>query len=146
MPSRAWSTGISVVRESNSLSMLSCFGSMCWIRTNAIPVFVGRCERTCVNASIAPADAPIPTTGNTRLEGGRLDLRGFGGMVFFFIDPATHEHGAPEPPANVGRTLSSAPDPLVRLLPHPNRPTRGSAAGQGARPTTLHTGVRAPQR
>jgi hypothetical protein len=35
----------------------------------------------------------------------------------------------------VGRTPSSAPDPLVRLCAHPCRPTGGSAAGQGARPT-----------
>src|SRR5260370_30958754 len=35
----------------------------------------------------------------------------------------------------VGRTPSSAPDALVRLFPCPTRPTRGAAAGQGARPT-----------
>ena len=35
----------------------------------------------------------------------------------------------------MGRTPSSAPDPLVRLFLHPTKPTRGSAAGQGARPT-----------
>jgi hypothetical protein len=36
---------------------------------------------------------------------------------------------------NVGRTPPSAPDPLVRLFLRPSRPTGGSAAGQGARPT-----------
>jgi hypothetical protein len=39
----------------------------------------------------------------------------------------------------VGRTPSSAPDPLVRLFGRPDRPTGGSAADQGVRPTkTAH--------
>ncbi len=40
----------------------------------------------------------------------------------------------------VGRTPSSAPDPLVRLFPCQTRPTRGSAAGQGARPSVPSMG------
>src|ERR1035437_2040561 len=44
---------------------------------------------------------------------------------------------APAPQSDVGRTPPSAPDPLVRLFLCSCGPTRGSAAGQGARPTKL---------
>jgi putative Mn2+ efflux pump MntP len=40
----------------------------------------------------------------------------------------------------VGRTPSSAQDPLVRLFVGPSRPTRGSAADQGVRPTGQASG------
>jgi hypothetical protein len=43
----------------------------------------------------------------------------------------------PHKSTKVGRTPPSAPDPLVRLFLCSSRPTRGSTAGQGARPTKV---------
>ena len=61
------------------------------------------------------------------------------GRAFFRRSQDWRPHRAAQPQPNMGRTPSSAADPLVRLFPRLT-PTRGSAAGQGARPTkSLHS-------
>src|SRR5512141_1251925 len=64
IPSFTSLTGMEVVLERSAVSMLSCAGARCWIRTKAIPGLAGRVLNNCVNASSPPADAPTPTTGN----------------------------------------------------------------------------------
>src|SRR5206468_6218908 len=54
-------TGIRVALESNSESMLSCFGARCCTRTKPIPESSGKPRSSCSNASRPPADAPTPT-------------------------------------------------------------------------------------
>jgi hypothetical protein len=44
-------------------------GSRCWISTNAIPVFTGMHCKSWVKASSPPAEAPMPTTGNSEVLG-----------------------------------------------------------------------------
>src|SRR5215831_1997451 len=58
-----------VLRARISVSMLSCLGSRCCTRTNAIPVSWGRFVRSSVNASRPPAEAPTPTIGKPSLGG-----------------------------------------------------------------------------
>src|SRR5438445_9097327 len=58
-------TGMRVDRARRSDRTLSCLGSRCWTRTNAMPLSNGRCDSIVVQASRPPADAPIPTTGKT---------------------------------------------------------------------------------
>src|SRR5438309_2208467 len=58
--------------------MLSCLGSRCWMKTNAIPVLFGSVRKISRTASNPPADAPIPTMGHPAgsFEFGREFRRG----------------------------------------------------------------------
>ena len=61
MPLTACTTGILVWPASRSTIMLSCVGSRCWTRINAIPVSAGNALSSFVHASNPPAEAPIAT-------------------------------------------------------------------------------------
>src|SRR5262245_60608978 len=79
MPPRTSWIGIPVERVRISLSMLSRLGSRCCTSTKAMPVSLGRWERSFVNASRPPAEAPTPTIGKLFEEGAgfRFAVGGF---------------------------------------------------------------------
>src|ERR1035438_7006112 len=54
-----------VWRCNSSVRRLTCLGSRCWMKTNAMPVLDGRAWSISVKASRPPAEAPIPTIGKT---------------------------------------------------------------------------------
>src|SRR5215472_6325366 len=64
---------------SNSVRMLWCVGSRCWISTKAIPVSAGRFLMSSVNASMPPADAPMAAIRN--LLAGSTRVFGFDGVL-----------------------------------------------------------------
>src|SRR5581483_6253074 len=69
-PSSPSKTYIEVHRRKISGSMLFRSDGRCKINTKAIPQSAGRCSKKRWNASIPPAEAPIPTIGNAApLEG-----------------------------------------------------------------------------
>jgi hypothetical protein len=47
------------------VSRLSCPEARCWIITKAKPVSTGKHSSSTLNASKPPAEAPIPTMGNS---------------------------------------------------------------------------------
>src|SRR5499427_6287079 len=62
--SRTSVTGMVVARDRISVSMLAWVGSRWRIKTNAMPVSVGRAWTIWLKASRPPAEAPMPTMGN----------------------------------------------------------------------------------
>src|SRR5690606_16357141 len=78
------STGMEVVDCRMRSSMLSWWGDRCSTTTNAMPGSAGMCLKKVFSASMPPADAPMPTTGNGRSLRSRLfwltGLDGVSGM------------------------------------------------------------------
>lgn len=58
-------TGMDVCLETSSTIKLSCLRSRCGTRTNAAPESGGILLKNFLNAFRPPAEAPIPTTGNS---------------------------------------------------------------------------------
>src|ERR1019366_7692198 len=98
IPSDTSITGMRVAFDNRVVSALACFGSRCWINTNAIPDADGNAFSRAVNAAKPPAEAPIATTGNespgralevsVRISAMRVvarALRGFGAVLAFAI-------------------------------------------------------------
>ena len=73
IPSDTSTTGILVALESSVVIALSCFGSRCWISTNAMPDLAGSAFSSAVNAASPPADAPMATTGKESPGDGSAD-------------------------------------------------------------------------
>src|SRR5437773_396532 len=69
MPCFTSTTGIRVTLDRMSVKMLGCFGSRCWTNTKANGASTGRWDSNSENASNPPAEAPMPTTGHTSLDG-----------------------------------------------------------------------------
>src|ERR1022692_1565543 len=81
--------------------------------------------------------APSRTMARSRISGPMRARGGPARVTSWLQFQTTNSIGA----FVVGRTPSSAPDPLVQLFLRPGRPTRGSAAGRGARPKWPHAVV-----
>src|SRR5947207_13158050 len=69
MPCFTSTTGIRVTLDRMSVKMLGCFGSRCWTNTKANGASTGRWDSNSENDSNQPAEAPMPTTGHTSLDG-----------------------------------------------------------------------------